>query len=358
MNINIYFAIGLIFIAGIINGSFALPTKHVTKWKFENIWLQFSFWAFVVLPWVIILFLVPQVFDIYAESPSSLLWIIFIGGLFFGAGQICFALALHMIGLGLGFVINLGLGIGLGFLLPLLIQHPEQIFTHFGYTTLIGTGLAIAGLIISNYAGMLRDRDTSELLARGLSEGAIGAVKGLAAKQKANYGIGVFLAILAGLSSAGQNFTFSFTYEMQKLATEMGANAFGAANIIWPGFLLCGFIPYAAYTIYLHYKNGSFANYRKSGTGKYHLYAIVMGLCWYGSLIFYGKASQLIGALGPLVGWPLFMVLIILVSSFWGWKHKEWEHGSAKSKRVMNVGLAILLLAIIVLGYGSSLPHA
>jgi L-rhamnose-H+ transport protein len=135
----------------------------------------------------------------------------------------------------------------------------------------------------------------------------------------------------------------------------MGANKFGAANIIWPLYLFCGFIPYAVYMIYLHHKNGTFSNYRKTGVGKYHLYALIMGLFWYGSLLFYSKASQLIGSLGPLIGWPIFMVLIILTASFWGWKHKEWEHSSAKAKSVMRYGILCLVAAIVILAYSSTL---
>jgi L-rhamnose-H+ transport protein len=331
-----------ILIAGVINGSFALPTKYIVKWKFENIWLQYALWAFVILPWLIMFIMVPQVFSIYSATSEHLLWIIFWGGLVFGAGQICFALALNMIGLGLGFVINLGLGISLGFLLPLVFQHPQQIKTPFGIITLVGTALAVVGLIISNRAGRLRDREKKSI-----------ALELYGDEQKSNHTLGVVLAAIAGLASAGQNFAFSLTYAMQTTASHLGASALGAANIIWPGFLVCGFIPYAAYTLYLHGKNRSFYNYRKTGTGKYHLFAVIMGLCWYGSLIFYSKASQIIGVLGPLVGWPIFMVLIILVSSFWGWKHKEWEGCSKKAKNVMKLGLLFLVAAIVVLGCSS-----
>ena len=159
----------------------------------------------------------------------------------------------------------------------------------------------------------------------------------------------------SGLSSAGQNVAFSLTRGLQDLAVKMGAGGFAAANILWPGFLLCGFIPYALYTLHLHRKNDSFALYKEAGTAKYHGFALFMGACWYGSLVFYSKASQLIGDLGPLVGWPMFMVLIILTSSFWGWRHKEWEGCSAKALAVMKGGLALLVLSILVLGYSSSL---
>lgn len=342
---NTLTALFFILIAGIINGSFALPTKYITKWKFENIWLQYAIWAFVILPWLIILILVPNVFQIYGTVSEHLIWVMLLGGFVFGIGQICFALALTMIGFSLGFVINLGLGISLGFLLPLVFQHTRQIFTLFGLVTLVGTGFAVIGLIISNYAGKLRDREKSKELHKPSN----------VAIENSKYMTGVLLAAIAGLSSAGQNFAFSLTYDMQQTALKMGATALGAANIMWPGFLICGFIPYAGYTLYLHYKNDSFPSYRKTNTKKYHLFAAIMGLCWYGSLIFYSKASMLIGKLGPLVGWPMFMVLIILVSSFWGWRHGEWEGCSKKSKYVMKRGLFYLIVAIIVLAISSSL---
>lgn len=339
---NILAALALILAAGVINGSFALPTKHVVKWRFENIWLQYALWAFVILPWLLMFLLEPKVFAIYAAAPFSLLCLMLAGGFIFGAGQICFALAIDMIGIGLGFVINLGLGIGLGFLLPLVIQHPHQIPTPFGLLTLLGTAFAVAGLIVSNHAGMLRDRERSK------PQEAV-------QETSSRHALGVALAALAGLSSAGQNVAFSLTRGLQDLAVKMGAGGFASANILWPGFLLCGFIPYALYTLHLHRKNGSFALYREPGSAKYHFFAVIMGSFWYGSLVFYSKASQLIGDLGPLVGWPMFMVLIILTSSFWGWRHKEWEGCSAKALAVMKGGLALLVLSILVLGYSSSL---
>lgn len=338
---GILIAFSLIFIAGIVNGSFALPTKHVYKWKFENIWLQFSLWAFVILPWVIAYFLVPQIFAVYAAAPWHILLIMIIGGLVMGVGQICFALAINMIGIGLGFVVNLGLGILLGYLLPLVFQHPHEILTPFGAITLLGCLFAVVGLLFSHKAGKLHSREQHEL--RSPED-----------KPRSMYTLGVFLAVIAGLSSAGQNFSLSLTSQMQHFAIHLGATQFGAANVMWPGFLLCSFIPYALYMLFLNLKNKSFSCYTEAGTGKYYFFAFIMGLFWYGSLVFYSKAAFLIGSLGPLVGWPLFMVLIILASNFWGWRSGEWTGCGGKVKRTIWMGLLCLVLAILVLAYSST----
>ena len=340
---GIMFALLLILMAGMINGSFPLPTKHMSRWHFENVWLQYSIWAFVLLPWITILILAPQILRIYAAAPLKDLLVMMIGGFLFGVGQVGFAFAISMIGIGLAFVICLGLGTGLGFLLPLLFQHPQAIFTSFGILTILGTFLAILGLIVSSYAGHCRDQNRKNLLELQ------------AHPVKHFYLLGVFLAVVAGLFSAGQNFSFSLTAPLQMIALQKGASYLGAANIMWPGFLLFTFIPYAYYMIYLHRKNKSFKAYLMPSTSKYFLYTFIMGACWYGSILFYGKASQLIGRFGPVIGWPLFMVLVILASNFWGWRHHEWDNCGSRARYSILAGLILLVLSVIVLGYCSSL---
>ena len=100
--------------AGIINGSFPLFVKHMDKWKFENIWLQFAIWTFLIVPWFFAIILVPQIFTVYAHIPIGLLLMMVIFGFLFGAGQVCFMFAMSMIGIGLAFVINIGLGVAIG----------------------------------------------------------------------------------------------------------------------------------------------------------------------------------------------------------------------------------------------------
>ena len=333
---NMIAALSLMFIGGISSGSFALSTKYATKWRFENIWLNYALWAFVIFPWFVMLFLAPKILTIYALTPTNFILILVFGGILFGLGQTSFAAAINMIGMGLAFVINLGLGIVAGFALPLIIEHPEKILTPFGATTIFGIVMAIIGLMISNYAGKLRDRGTEH-------------------NKTKNHTLGTLLAAFAGLSSASQNFVFSYTSSIQQAAADAGTDKLGASIIIWPLYLLCGFIPYSLYMLYLHKKNKSFNNYLLPENVKYSFFALTMGICWYGALICYSKAAQLIGALGPMVGWPMFMVLTILASSFWSWKSGEWTSSSQKAKNTMKLGLAFLLLAVIVLGYSASI---
>lgn len=337
---QILMAIIFTFIAGIINGSFALPTKNIKQWNFENIWLNYAVWAFLILPWAIIFFLAPNVWSIYQSIPSNLLWLLVLGGAAFGIGQICFAQALKMIGLGLGFVINIGLGTSLGFLLPLIFLHSNQIFTPFGLVTLIGIVFIIIGLFISYKAGKERD-----LYKR----------QDQSTHSSGEYKLGVVLAIVAGIFSACQNFVFAATSEIQERAIMGGLSHLASAMIIWPVFLTFTFIPYAIYMISLHRKNHSFANYFGARTFINVPIALVMGFFWFFSLVLYSQSSLLIGSLGPVVNWPLFMVLIILTSNFWGWRQQEWAGVTPNIQRKAAISILALVVAVIILAYSATL---
>ncbi|MFA5187423.1 MAG: hypothetical protein WC551_13170, partial [Patescibacteria group bacterium] len=102
----------------------------------------------------------------------------------------------------------------------------------------------------------------------------------------------------------------------------------------------------------------SFSKLALPGTGKYWLLAVLMGVGFWGSLIFFSKASQEIGGdLGPTVAWPLFMVFIILTSNFWSWKSGEWKGAGSSAARRMAASLVLFVLAIVVFSYSGTLQN-
>ena len=334
-----HFLYGLLIFAtaGVMNGSFALPSKRLERWSYERIWLNYSVWAFFIFPLLLIFLFAPAAFSIYLHAKVSQIAVILIGGFLFAIGQICFARALKTIGLGLGFVINISIGTALGSLIPLLIQHSNHIATTRGLLIIFAVALIILGVFISYLAGLKRDKyDVDKVHEKG-------------------YFFGVFNAVIAGLFSAGQNITFSYTTNLQYQALSEGVNHIIAANIIWPAFLLATFIPYALHMLYLHFKNNKGATLFRSPS--YYLAAMMMGAFWYFSLILYSVGSLKLGELGPVIGWPLFMVCIILTANLWGWRHGEWRLAPVNVKRLAILSIVILILAIMVLGYGAFLRH-
>lgn len=336
-----YLAIILALCAGVINGSFSIPSKHMKQWAFENVWLSYAVWAFLILPILTTLFFKTNFFHLYRLMPSHLLWIMVIGGVLFGLGQIGLAIAINTIGIGLTFTIAIGLSTALGFLLPLVFQHSNAILTPFGLLTLIGVTLSLLGLILSTSAGNSRNK---------LKNKAKVLIKSISSRARIKFILGTLLAMVAGLFSAGQNFTFSLTKPMESFALAAHVKPLWAANIVWPGFTLAALFPYAVFMIYKQIKNKSYNYYKRPISFYYLILSFVMGAFWFFSLLIYGKSAQMIGAMGPVVGWPIFMIFIIITSNFWGWVYGEWKNCGKKAIRLLSLSLIFLLLAFIVLG--------
>jgi len=77
--------------------------------------------------------------------------------------------------------------------------------------------------------------------------------------------------------------------------------------------------------------------------------AALMALFWFGSTVMYGVATVKLGELGTVLGWPLFMSLIVVTASIWGIVTGEWRNSGRQPLRIMSVGVAVLVLAIFVL---------
>jgi L-rhamnose-H+ transport protein len=340
--------IALVFIvlSGLGCGSYILPAKYMTKWPMENLWFAFAVSAVLVFPILLAVFFIPDIFSIYKAAPLNSIIILILGGIGFGAGQVCFPFALSRIGLGLSFAISLGLATGVGFLLPLIFNYPQEILTLFGLVTIIGTSLALFGLTILFYAGLLRERNN----VHNTEQEIVKTNRG-----NREYIIGIILVAFVGLSSASQNFIFSYTYGLQSIALAHGTNQFGSANIIWPLYLISAFCAFAGYLVYRMKKYRTFWSYKQKVSFKYWLYTIYMGALFFIPLAGYCRSAQVIGELGPVVGWPLFLISIILASNFWSYWQDEWKGSDAKTIKIKRIGLGILILAVIVLGFGSAL---
>ena len=66
-------------------------------------------------------------------------------------------------------------------------------------------------------------------------------------------------------------------------------------------------------------------------------------------------AAPKLGKLGPAIGWPLSLVVSLVTANCVGFLTGEWKHCSRTARRWMMVGLAILLVAIGILGWSGRL---
>ena len=70
---------------------------------------------------------------------------------------------------------------------------------------------------------------------------------------------------------------------------------------------------------------------------------------WFGSIVAYSLAAVKLGELGSVIGWPLFMSSIVIVSMFTGLITGEWSRTGGRPIRIMAGGIACLVAAMAVL---------
>ena len=67
-----------IVLAGLLNGSFAVPLKTTRVWKFNHIWTLHSLLAMGIMPWIVVMAVVPRWSNLLARVPARG-WMILIG---------------------------------------------------------------------------------------------------------------------------------------------------------------------------------------------------------------------------------------------------------------------------------------
>lgn len=330
-------------LAGILNGSFAAPTKYARRWNWENIWAVWAIVGMVIFPWVLVFASVPHPCSFYAHAPSRAMLLMFIFGAGFGLAQIFFGLGIAAIGIALNFAIAIGISTALGSLVPLVFLERQTIPTPKGETIFLGIGLMLVGIVLSAVAGREKEK---ELLMAALNEPSTG-------EKKMSFATGLMICILAGLGSPLINFGLAFGKPLLKEAAQSGVSAISQANVIWAPLLAASLVPYLLYCIHLWRKNRSFHLFSTPGTWYYWLFGALMGVLWMGSTAIYGAAQPSLKDMGPILGWPLFMSSIIVTSNIWGFATGEWK-GTTRKPKVINLsGLFFLILGFAALSVAS-----
>jgi len=330
----------LVLLGGVLQGSFAVPMKRMPAWRWENTWLVYSLVGMVAAPWLLVWATIPHPGQAIAGASSTTLMEVTLFGFGWGVGSTLFGLGISRVGMALGFAIILGLTSSLGSLLPLVVLQPEQLFTRQGYALLCGLVLALLGTALCSIAGHRRERELSAGTRRAGGSG---------------FWFGVLICILSGIFSPMLNFSFVFGKQIQDLASATGAAPAMASNPIWALALSAGFLANAGYCVYLLRRNGTWGVLTQKGIpALYWLGAILMGTIWFAGIAAYGMGAADLGALGAVIGWPLFMAMIIIAANLWGAATGEWKGASRLTYSYSWAGLAVLLIAIYVISRGSA----
>jgi L-rhamnose-H+ transport protein len=339
MSENIGLGLGLALLGGSLQGSFALPMKRMSAWRWENTWLVYSVAGMVVLPWAMAFTTVPHCGEVLHRARGTTIAEVALFGLGWGVGSTLFGLGISRVGMALTFAIVLGITASLGSLVPLLVVGADRLFTPQGYSLLAGLVIVIVGIALCSVAGRRREQELSVPSAQLAGTG---------------FWLGLVICVFSGIFSAMLNFSFVFGKDLQQLTLAVGARPAMASNLVWALALGSGFLANAGYCVYLLQKNRTWGLLvRGNIPTRYWLGAVLMGIVWFFGIVAYGIGAVDLGTLGAVVGWPLFMAMNIIAANAWGAASGEWRGSSRLTYGCSWAGIAVLLVAIYVISRGS-----
>ncbi len=77
-----------------------------------------------------------------------------------------------------------------------------------------------------------------------------------------------------------------------------------------------------------------------------------MGLASIGSFLVYGIAVIWMGSIGPVLGFPVYMAMIIVTANFWGLWRGEWRGSDRRTYTYLLSGILIIVTAIYWVSLG------
>jgi L-rhamnose-H+ transport protein len=349
--------LGIFFhtIGGFCAGTFYLPLKKIKRWSWESYWLINGIVAWLIMPLIIAVLVVPDLRQVYSESPVSNIAGTYLFGVLWGVGGITFGLTMRFLGMALGMALALGLTAIIGTIVPPAYSGEllEIMVTNAGKVTLLGVAMIGLGIVFCGLAGMSKDKDITDSGAGYSSDG------GSATIPEFNLLKGIWVALIAGIMSACMAFGLASGKPIAEAALKLGVGSLWQNTPVLVVVFGGGLTTNLVWCILLNWKNRSFSDYGNfSGVDFYnYLLCIAAGVIWYSQFMFYGMGATYMGKL-EFAGWSLHMGFIILFSTMWGFITKEWHGATRKTLNKNFAGLALIILAIMVVGYGNFLQYA
>ena len=137
------------------------PQKKTKLWAWEIYWISQATFAWLILPILGAVLIVPEYFGLLAECPKVVMLKTFGLGVLYGTGGLAFGLAIRYVGFSLTYSIAIGISAILGTVMPLFwtpnggfVYKFDTLFnSNPGLLVFAGIVLAVSGIFICGYAG-------------------------------------------------------------------------------------------------------------------------------------------------------------------------------------------------------------
>ena len=349
MQTNPFLGLLLHGIGAFSSSSCYTPQKQTKLWAWEVYWITTASFAWLILPIAGAFLTIPNYLDVLASVPSDVMLRSLGYGVVYGIGGLTFGLGIRYIGFSLNYAIAIGISAGLGTLAP-LIWDPnrgltweivDKFSTPPGQVILAGVVISLVGIVICGIAGVFRERVGGD------------------APSKFSFRIGVPLAMVAGTLSAVFNFALLAGEPLADAAANAHASNLLKMNAIYPFSNGGAFITNFTWCVILIIRNGTgrqFFRLPNRGFGTlsfYYLMGLLSGAFWYFQFFFYGMGHFHMGKQYGFTSWALHMAMLILFSNVYGWLFKEWEGVGTRPRRVLHLGMAVIVVATLIIAYGN-----
>ncbi len=329
------------------------PQKKTTLWSFEAYWLATATFAWLILPILGAFATIPNYLEVLRTVEPVILLKTFAFGMLYGIGGMTFGLGIRYIGFSLNYAIAIGLSAALGTLVP-LIWNPndgfvwklvEKFSSGPGLIVLAGIIISLLGIMICGRAGTLREKAKGDRTTAG------------------NFKLGLTFAITAGILSSIYAIALEAGKPLEAPSVAQGASELLKMNAIYPFSNGGAWVTNVIGCILLFRKHGTASQLVRlpgntSATRKlgfYYLMAALSGAFWYFQFFFYGMGHFHMGTRFGFTSWALHMAMLILFSNMYGFIFKEWAGADKRPKRILHLGMAFIVVACLLIGYGNYL---
>lgn len=349
MTENTQLGVLLCVLGGLAGATFYLPFKGVRRWAWESYWFVYGVVALIVVPWALALAVSPNLIPVLKATPPWLLGVCYLFGAMWGVGGLTWGLMIRYLGVGLGLAIGCGLCASVGTLVPPLFTGKAAMLvsTAPGLASLAGILIAVAGIAVTGAAGMSKERELSEEAKRR-------------SVAEFNFPKGLAIAILSGVMSAGMFFGISAGKQIEDLSQTIEPHT----PALWQGIpvlvvvLAGGATVNLIWCLLLNKKNRTGGDYCKSDAPLVtnYLCSAAAGVLWYLQFVTLTIGKNYMGKYA-FNSWALLMSSMIIFSTICGIALAEWKGCSGRTKTLLAAGLAILVVSVLMIGYGNYLEE-
>ena len=380
-----FLGVFLHWLGGLASGSFYVPYKGVKKWSWETYWLVGGCFSWIICPWLFAYFMTNDLFGVLKQQSTGTLGWTYFFGMLWGLGGLTYGLTMRFLGLSLGTGVALGYCAAFGTLVPPIFKYFKPDYFVFagspsiveiaqttsGKVTLAGVGVCLFGIAIAALAGFTKEQEMpAEQKQKSIKE--------------FNFKKGIAVATFCGIMSACFAFALQAGKDINAASLAAGTNKIWTGLPALPVLLLGGFTTNFIWCMYLNLKNRSGYQYFAShvreehahhtgGGGEHggieesvahaptdlkipvmpnYLFSALAGTCWYFQFFFYTMGATQMGKY-DFASWTLHMSSIIIFATMWGWIFHEWKGSSKKAHMLIGGGIATLVLATVIIGYGA-----